>query len=120
MYQIGSELSVPKQIFKHKGVYAGNNLVFHNSPGQGEALTSMSEFAKGRPVTVEKEGVKDYQVFFTRLQKAIAAPKSYDVFQQNCEHSSSKVRTGKARSPQLIGWTALITVLFLYAATSRK
>jgi len=97
--QFGDKLGVPKPFALHKGVYAGNGMVFDNNSVRGrEGLYSWAEFAQGWPVRlVERPNVNFYQVQ-NRIQAALDAPKPYKVWDSNCEHSANRVIYGEKRS----------------------
>lgn len=108
MYKLGSELEVDKGLFKHKASYVGHGHVVHNHPDTGEEIAKIEKFSKGRKIVLVKNGVEDINGFFERVHEVMASPKAYNPFSNNCEHTVSKVRTGKAVSPQLVGWGATI------------
>lgn len=106
MYEIGSELSVPKAFFRHVGVYTENGYVFHNHPIHGEQLITLKEFSGGRAITVTKLGVSDQISFRNRLNAAISSPRPYRLLLNNCEHTVSRLRTEESETPQVLFWGA--------------
>ena len=98
---VGSEISVPKGVVNHKGVYLGGGMVFHNHPNFGETIVPLGKFARGRSVKVVHPGVEDRASFFARLQVSLSNPREYSLLTSNCEHSASWLRTGKASSHQV-------------------
>ncbi len=55
MYLPGDVLETPKGPFSHIGIYVDTNTVFHNSPGSGECVTSLSEFSNGAGIDLRKK-----------------------------------------------------------------
>ncbi|WP_143269348.1 C40 family peptidase [Mangrovitalea sediminis] len=122
MYEIGSELSVPQQFYRHVGVYVGLGQVFHNHPERGEEITTVGGFANGRAVSVTESGVLEPMAFMARVHAAISNPASYNLLTRNCEHTASWLRTGKAKTPQVWIWgsAAVLTAVALFAAFRTK
>ncbi|MCU7918116.1 MAG: lecithin retinol acyltransferase family protein [Candidatus Thiodiazotropha sp. (ex Dulcina madagascariensis)] len=104
MLAVGSELSVPRQFYLHKGAYLGNGWVLHNHPERGEEVVTMDQFAGGREITVSKHGVENVADFLFRVRETLSNSGSYDFFRSNCEHTVNKLRTGVAKSPQILVW----------------
>lgn len=122
MYQIGSELSVPKAFFRHVGVYVGNGHVFHNHPVHGEKVAHLNEFSEGRTITVTKAGVTDQAGFMARFNSTMAAPKRYHLLHNNCEHTVSRLRTGQSKTPQVFLWgtTFVLGGIAIWAAAKTR
>lgn len=122
MYEIGSELSVPKAFFRHVGVYTENGYVFHNHPVHGEQLVTLNEFSKGKAITVTKPGVSDRIGFTNRVNDAIASPKPYHLLFNNCEHTVSRLRTTESETPQVFFWgaTFILSGIAIWATARAK
>jgi hypothetical protein len=120
MYQVGSELSVPKGPFKHVGTYIGNGRVFHCHPNTGEEIVSLSQFSSGRKITVIAEGVTDWFHFLRRLGEKVANPESYNLISNNCQHAASELRTGIKKSSQLTGVCAGILLVSTFILILRN
>lgn len=115
---IGDFLLRPKALgATHVGVWMGGGAVFHNAPGLGEHVSSVADFANGAPVTFVRTNA-DASTVVTRVRARLAAPRSYDAVNNNCEHAANAVVTGRAVSPQLqaVGIVSL-GVLLLYWIT---
>jgi len=97
-------------VVQHAGVYLGGGRVIENTPETGERLASLSEFAAGNPVRMERAS-QPLTAVLARAQRVLTVPKPWDAVSRNCEHTAYEVATGEARSPQL----ALILVLLALA-----
>ena len=104
MVPIGSELSVPRSFYMHKGAYLGDGSVLHNHPERGEEVVTLDQFADGGEITVTQYGVEDVAAFFARAAETLANPGSYDFIRNNCDHTVTRLRTGIAKSPQVVAW----------------
>ncbi|HMJ90174.1 MAG TPA: hypothetical protein VK530_10180 [Candidatus Acidoferrum sp.] len=115
---IGDLLVRPKSFMfiDHVGVAVGSDAVFHNAPGQGERVTTMSEFAAGQPVKVLRTAAEPRSVL-ARLWNRLAKPTRYHATNSNCEHSAYAVVEGRSRSPQLafiVGLLILTALAFIF------
>lgn len=120
---IGDILTRPKALgfVQHTGVALGPNAIFENTPGKGERLSSLQEFAAGKPIQVRRTGA-DPSAVMDRCRRALANPKKYDIFSRNCEHSAFEVISGLAKSPQLwfiLGLFAAAGFVFCLASSRR-
>lgn len=107
-----------KGIAEHVGLLVEGWGVFHNSPGKGEHVSSLQEFADGKEVRFfEVQGMEPFTVI-ARINKMLEAPQPYSPF-YNCEHTISKVLTGDAESPQLQNALAGLCLLMLVIGISR-
>ena len=111
MLQIGSELSVPRSFYLHKGAYLGEGRVLHNHSERGEEVVSLDQFADGGDITVTQYGVEDVAAFFARVTETLANPRSYDFILNNCDHTVNRLRTGIAKSPQVLAWGCVTLAL---------
>src|ERR1041385_5727809 len=93
---------------EHEGVAVGSNTVLTNTPEKGEHLTTPEEFAAGNPVRVVPTGANPAGVI-ARAREILANPKKYNPFARNCQHTSSYVVRGTARSRQVMN-TILVVV----------
>lgn len=117
---VGDLLMRPKAlgIVEHVGIIVGADAVYHNTPERGEHVSSVAEFAAGKPVNAVATGVEPASVL-NRVQGALSRPKKYCPVTRNCEHSVSEVLLGIAKSPQLLGIIvplAIIAIIFWLAA----
>ena len=125
--QPGDILSVNRGLYKHYGVYVGNNTVVHFSGGKGHELsacrarirkTSLENFSRNGEVQVETRGTEYYSPRETvmRALDAVGSEKGkYALPWNNCEHFANWCRYGKKRSAQVeqfaanvIGITTLV------------
>lgn len=119
---IGDKVSRPKAdgLVKHVGVYIGNGLVFHNLPGRGEHVSSLTEFAAGQQITIIPSPVSVNLLQLNwRVQERLNSPKGYDPLDYNCEHAAHYVLTGQLDSPQLQGWAVLGAAALTIALLAR-
>lgn len=100
----GDVVSRPKGLVDHVGLVVDGGHVLHNVPGRGEHVTSMSEFAAGRPVRIERSPPDERLMRLARASHD-GTGRGYDLLRNNCEHTVSRVRDGEARSQQLLGWS---------------
>lgn len=83
--------------------------VVHALPGRGTILSTLGQFAHGRPIRVTALA-PDPAAAERRAFAQLGAP--YNLFFNNCEQVASRARTGVATSPQLaIGSLLLATLL---------
>lgn len=104
MLPIGSELSVPRSFYLHKGAYLGDGRVLHNHSERGEEVVTLDQFADGGAITVTRYGVEDVAAFFARAAETLANPGRYEFIRNNCDHTVNRLRTGIAKSPQVLVW----------------
>jgi hypothetical protein len=120
MLQVGSELSVPRSFYQHKGAYLGDGCVLHNHPDRGVEVVTLDHFAEGEQISIVNSGVADLTAFFARVNKMLSNPVHYDFIRNNCEHTVYWLRSGVAKSPQVVAWSciglALATTLLLLRA----
>jgi len=96
---VGDILTRPKfPGVDHMGVFAGNNLVCHNTPDKGEHISTVQEFADGQPMKVQRTGA-DASKTIPRINQRLANPKRYDLFRRNCQHTANEIVYGVAKSP---------------------
>lgn len=107
--QIGDLLSVPKLagLVSHLGIVVDTDRVLSNEPGRGEHLSTVAEFAKGRPISVIRTNASPDAVQ-AQAKSILTRPRQYDPLSNNCEHTVSRALSGIARSPQLVAWLALL------------
>ncbi len=108
---IGDLLIRPKTLgfINHVGVVVGPDAVLQNSPGRGEHIATIQEFAAGQPVVAHRTGAAPGDVL-GRARKILANPRAYDLALRNCEHTAGDVLRGVAKSPQFLLWGALAVV----------
>ncbi|MEM6707323.1 MAG: lecithin retinol acyltransferase family protein [Pseudomonadota bacterium] len=99
----GDVLSRRKGLVMHRGIALGNGQVLHNTPGRGEHVSSLNEFAAGRPVAVERRSLAQRERALERASLYRGGGR-YRLLTNNCEHTTTRVTDDRARSPQLRGW----------------
>jgi hypothetical protein len=104
---VGDFLSRPKALglINHFGLVIARDRVLQNTPEKGEHVTTMQEFASGKPVTVQPTGVHPSLVS-SRAREILDNPQKYSLFNRNCEHTAHDAAYGKAKSPMLF-WVAV-------------
>lgn len=106
----GDVLERDKGMVKHVGIYMGDSLVLHASPENGVAITSMTSFAKGRQVRLNRRTNLSPYVLFLRARAAIARRERYDLLGNNCIDLVNEVVTGKRENAVLIVLLCAIAV----------
>ena len=99
--QVGSVLSRPKGPVMHRGIYLGNGWVFENTWKWGERISTLTQFAGRRKVTVERVLALPIGDVYTRVKARLGRP--YCLFTNNCDHAVARVEEGAPRSAQLLG-----------------
>lgn len=116
-FRVGDIVARRKGFVMHKGVVLADGSVLHNTPFRGEHRCSLQEFSAGRRV---------YRVSSRRgrpggvtLWDDGAPPRGYNLFTNNCEHTASRVSTGRSESPQLQSWLGGVGLAALTFALTR-
>ncbi len=118
--RVGDVLTRPKAlIVTHVGVAVAPNLVLQNTPEKGEHLTTVQEFSAGKPVILHRTGANPATVV-ARAQAVISNPQKYDLIQNNCEHTVTKVIQGIAQSSQLAVFVMVALVGGVLLLASKK
>ena len=124
----GDVLSVNRGIYKHYGVYVGNNTVVHFSGGEGFELsakracirkTSLENFRKNDEIQIETRCCESYSQKETvmRALGAVGTEKGkYALPWNNCEHFANWCRYGEKRSSQVEEFFSKVGGLGLLAA----
>ena len=124
----GDVLSVNRGIYKHYGVYVGNNTVVHFSGGEGFELsakracirkTSLEKFRKNDEIQIETRCCESYSRKETvmRALGAVGTEKGkYALPWNNCEHFANWCRYGEKRSSQVEQFVSKVGGLGLLAA----
>ena len=111
--QPGDILSVNRGLYKHYGVYVGDNTVVHFSGGKGHELsacrarirkTSLENFSRNGEVQIETRCTESYSPEETvmRALNAVGSEKGkYALPWNNCEHFANWCRYGKKSSAQV-------------------
>ncbi len=109
----GDVLSVNRGLYKHYGVYIGNDEVVHFSGGAENELsaeracirkTSLEEFRGDGEIEIEANncGAFSHEETAARARAAVGSEKGkYDLAWNNCEHFANWCRYGKKRSLQV-------------------
>ena len=124
----GDVLSVNRGIYKHYGVYVGNDSVVHFSGGEGFELyakracirkTSLENFQKNDEIQIETRCCESYSRKETvmRALGAVGTEKGkYALTWNNCEHFANWCRYGEKRSSQVEQFVSKVGGLGLLAA----
>lgn len=104
-FRTGEVIWRPKGLVRHRGVVVGDGWVLHNTPGRGEHVSTLAEFAAGRTVRRERTPPAPDPVALARA-RVERSGRRYHLLYNNCEHTVSRVTEGRSRSPQLLGWVA--------------
>ena len=115
----GDIVSRRKGLVLHKGVVLHDGGVLHNTPRRGEHVSTLSEFAEGESVLVERRHYAARRETLARVQYVRPRARNYDLFNNNCEHTVTRVAEGRARSPQLASWLMGAGVALAVLAVSR-
>ena len=109
---IGEVVAVPTLLgfVNHVGVVVGPDHVLQNTPTKGEHITTVRDFSKGQPVRVISARINPKDVI-ERARRVLNAPQPYDIFTNNCEHTTNRVLTGSPFSPQLAFWVILGSIM---------
>ena len=111
--QPGDVLSVNRGLYKHYGVYVGNNTVVHFSGRSDHELSGhkacirkarLDDFSKGGEVQIETKCAESFSRKETvmRALNALGSEKGkYALPWNNCEHFATWCRYGKKRSVQV-------------------
>ena len=111
--QPGDVLSVNRGLYKHYGVYVGNNTVVHFSGGSGHELsarracirkTTLDDFSGDGEVQIETKCMESFSREETvmRALNAVGSEKgNYALPWNNCEHFANWCRYGKKYSVQV-------------------
>lgn len=100
--RLGDVVSRRKGLVMHRGIVLEDGRVFHNTPIQGEHVSSMNEFRKNKRMFVHEMDLADR---FEALRSCREdSDRNYNLFTNNCEHTISRASTGRGRSPQLLSF----------------
>ncbi|MFT4929706.1 MAG: cell wall-associated NlpC family hydrolase [Phenylobacterium sp.] len=97
---IGDLLYRRKMLVMHVGIYLGNNLILHNTPGHGEHQTDFDTFANDKAVFVKPTGLQPDEII-RKAQQILDDPGRYKLFNNNCEHTANTVLEDNPTSHQL-------------------
>ena len=124
----GDVLSVNRSMYRHYGVYVGNDSVVHFSAEKGFELsakracireTSLEEFRKNGELQIETRCCESFSRNETviRALSAVGSEKGkYALPWNNCEHFANWCRYGEKRSSQVEQFTRKAVELGLLAA----
>lgn len=124
----GDVLSVNRGIYKHYGVYVGNDTVVHFSGGEEFELsakracirkTSLKNFRKNDEIQIETRCCESYSRKETvmRALGAVGTEKGkYALTWNNCEHFANWCRYGEKHSSQVEQFVSKVGGLGLLAA----
>lgn len=98
-HEPGDVLRRRKGLVMHTGVSLGDGRVLHNTPRQGEHVSSLEEFRKGKRLHVSLATAETrHRVESLDIDQL---DREYNLLTNNCEHTTSRITDGKASSPQL-------------------
>lgn len=124
----GDVLSVNRGIYKHYGVYVGNDTVVHFSGGEGFELsakracirkTSLENFRKNDEIQIETrccESCSRKETVMRALGAVGTEKGKYALPWNNCEHFANWCRYGEKRSSQVEQFVSKVGGLGLLAA----
>jgi len=117
---IGDRLARPKffGLVQHEGVLVGYDTVLTNTPGKGEHIASLQDFAAGQRITVRPTGADPASVV-ARARRILARPRRYDPIARNCQHTVNESVYGVAKSPS-VGFAGVVGVCLLCFALLRN
>lgn len=99
--KIGSVLSRIKIGVVHKGVYLGNGMVIHTSPGLGVCVVTLESFAMGHQIKIDNSTSVDESTLNERVDKVLNENCGYSILGNNCQHLVNYLLKGIKESPQL-------------------
>jgi hypothetical protein len=106
----------------HLGIELPNGYVAHNTPEKNFHISTIDEFAEGKPV--EPIAMIDevaQEKMISNIQQMLRSGISYDGLNNNCEHSVMRALGDMPHSPQIRGWLALGAIaLFVSACASAQ
>ncbi|MCQ2572384.1 MAG: lecithin retinol acyltransferase family protein [Treponema sp.] len=126
----GDVLSVNRGLYRHYGVYVGNNIVVHFAGDKDFEIspkhafiqkTSLEDFSKGNEVQTETRCGESFSRKETvmRALNAVGSEKGkYALAWNNCEHFATWCRYGKKRSAQVehvLGGVATVAAIAIGA-----
>lgn len=111
--QPGDKLSRPKGLFTHTGIYIGFGRVFHSTDKRGPHVSSLAEFADGKPVTVHPANDADRPTILARVRSELHHNRDYDLLFNNCQHTASRAAVGQASSEDLQAIVLISTLLLI-------
>ena len=100
----GDIVSRRKGLVMHHGIALGDGRVLHNTPFRGEHICSEDEFRSGRRMYVANADIDARRRTLQRAHGHHEAGRSYNLLTNNCEHTVSRMTTGRSHSPQLRSW----------------
>lgn len=117
----GDVVKIRKLFGYHKGVALPNGWVAHIEPGSTPKMSTIEEFAGGRPVYVEKTPDEQRGAVVLRALDALSDRRPYNVLTNNCEHFVSRALTGRRESPTVdfLGKLTIFGVTVWLAARAR-
>ena len=100
----GDIVSRRKGLVMHHGIALGDGRVLHNTPLRGEHICSEDEFRSGRRMYVSNADIDARRRTLQRAHAHHAGGRSYNLLTNNCEHTVSRMTSGRSHSPQLRSW----------------
>lgn len=100
-------------IVQHEGVVIGPNAVLHNTPDKGEHVSTVHEFADGKPMQVHPAAAPP-AMLLSRAQQVLCRPRRYDPLARNCQHTASELLSGRATS----AWVQVLALLLVAAVAA--
>jgi hypothetical protein len=87
----------------HKGIALGDGRVFHNRPFRGEHVSSEVDFRAGYRLRVLPMPYAARERALRLAARFDHPRRRYDLINNNCEHTVTRLASGRAHSPQLRG-----------------
>lgn len=101
----GDIVSRRKGLVMHHGIVLEDGRVLHNTPLQGEHVSSFGEFSRGNRVHGRNLSLEQRRSILSKVDsKEENGHQRYNLFTNNCEHLVTGATSHKPRSPQLGGW----------------
>jgi len=122
----GDVLYANRGIYKHYGVYAGDDTVIHFAPLAGAEInaenaviheTTLDDFLRGGTLEIDKKARARFsrQKIVERARSQIGS-KSYNLVFNNCEHFALWCKTGEYESKQVNSAVEIVVEGVAYAA----
>jgi hypothetical protein len=119
----GDVLSRPKGLFNHLAVYLGKGLVLQNTPERGEHMSSLREFTRDQVFRVLKIPTTARGFVVDNAKRILQAPRPFNLFTNNCEHTVTRAMYGRGFSKQARIWgfsTLAVTLAVILARILRR
>lgn len=116
-YLPGDIVSRRKGFVMHKGVVMEDGRILHNTPFRGEHLATEQEFRASKRLYVNSVRPEHRREVLRRARAQHS--RDYNLFTNNCEHTTHRVVDGEAHSPQLRSWISGVGLAGVAFAVTR-